>query len=100
MDRRKILTAALALGTSKVVPFLGGTPAARRAFVDEDDDLEPTWLHDAAWTGGPFADEGATSQAIIDLTPGEWVLWGGGPYPPPVALTVQEARSAAGNPEE
>jgi hypothetical protein len=49
----------------------------------------PEWYFQAEMAGGTAAFAG-TAQAIIDLTPGEWVAWAG--YPdapqPPVGLTV------------
>lgn len=49
----------------------------------------PDWLFDAVFAGGPYARAGETAQAILDLTPGEWLLWGGQSVPyGPAILTV------------
>ncbi len=49
----------------------------------------PEWYFQAEMAGGT-AGFGGTAQAIIDLTPGEWVAWAGFPGAPqsPVGLTV------------
>jgi hypothetical protein len=49
----------------------------------------PDWYFQAEMAGGTAA-FGGTAQAIIDLTPGEWVAWAGFPDAPqpPIGLTV------------
>ncbi len=34
----------------------------------------PPELHDATWAGGIYAAPGATSQVVLDITPGEWIV--------------------------
>lgn len=50
----------------------------------------PPWLYEVALPGGPYALPGQTASAVIDLTAGEWVLWGEDPGAPqaPVPVTV------------
>lgn len=40
---------------------------------EEVGDLPPE-LSEATWAGGIYADDGATSQVVLDLTPGEWIV--------------------------
>ncbi|MFN8593869.1 MAG: hypothetical protein U0031_20605 [Thermomicrobiales bacterium] len=49
----------------------------------------PLWVYQLRFAGGVYAASG-TAQAVIDLTPGEYVVWGDDPSVPltPVALTV------------
>jgi len=55
----------------------------------EGEDRPPEWFFQAEMAGGTAAFAG-TAQAIIDLTPGEWIAWAGYPDAPqaPVGLTV------------
>lgn len=48
----------------------------------------PIVAYDATFAGGVAVYEGTTGehQAVIDLTPGEWILWGGNPQAPQVPL--------------
>lgn len=36
----------------------------------------PTASFDATWAGGTFAESGQTAQVVVDLTPGEWLVYG------------------------
>jgi hypothetical protein len=67
---------------------MSGTPGAE-AGPPEGEDRAPEWYFQTAMAGGTAAFAG-TAQAIIDLTPGEWVAWAGFPDAPqaPVGLTV------------
>jgi hypothetical protein len=69
---------------------MSGTPGAEAGPPEgEDEDRPPEWYFQTAMAGGTAA-FGGTAQAIIDLTPGEWVAWAGFPDAPqpPVGLTV------------
>jgi hypothetical protein len=69
---------------------MSGTPGAEAAPAEgEGEDRPPEWYFQTAMAGGTAA-FGGTAQAIIDLTPGEWVAWAGFPDAPqaPVGLTV------------
>jgi len=50
----------------------------------------PLVVYQLHFAGGVFALPGATAQAVIDLTPGEYIVWGDDPTVPltPVPLTV------------
>jgi hypothetical protein len=65
-----------------------GTPGAE-AGPPEGEDGAPEWYFQAEMAGGSAAFTG-TAQAIIDLTPGEWIAWAGYPDAPqaPVGLSV------------
>jgi hypothetical protein len=71
-----------------------GTPSATPATDGEEggDELQeplPLWIYQMRFAGGVYAPTG-TGQAVIDLTPGEYVVWGDDPSSPltPVVLTV------------
>lgn len=50
------------------------------------------WLYGARFIGGPHAGAGERGQAIIDLTPGEWLIWSGEQTSDrPWSLTVTES---------
>lgn len=56
----------------------------------------PPWFYTTALAGGPSAAPGQTVRGIIDLTPGNWIVWGEDPSSPvaPAALTVTGDASA------
>ena len=64
-----------------------GTPGAEAG--PPEGDGAPDWYFQTEMAGGTAAFAGS-AQAIIDLTPGEWVAWAGFPDAPqaPVGLTV------------
>jgi hypothetical protein len=67
-----------------------GTPGAEAGPPEgEGEDRPPEWYFQAEMAGGTGAFAGP-AQAIIDLTPGEWIAWAGFPDAPqaPVGLTV------------
>jgi hypothetical protein len=67
-----------------------GTPGAEAGPPEgEGGDQPPEWYFQAEMAGGTSGFAG-TAQAIIDLTPGEWIAWAGYPDAPqaPVGLTV------------
>ena len=57
-----------------------GTPGAE-AGPPEGEDRAPEWYFQAEMAGGTGAFAGP-AQAIIDLTPGEWIAWAGYPDAP------------------
>ena len=67
-----------------------GTPGAEAGPPEgEGEDRPPEWYFQAEMAGGTGAFAGP-AQAIIDLTPGEWIAWAGFPDAPqgPVGLSV------------
>jgi hypothetical protein len=63
----------------------GGSPAA---MAGGEDPL--TWVYETYIAGGLAAGPGGTGQAIVDLRPGDYAVWGDDPALPipPVAMTV------------
>lgn len=61
----------------------------------------PEWIYTAKFAGGTGGASGLTLQAIVDLTPGNWVAWGDDPEASqtPVALTVTGEAAATPAPE-
>jgi len=59
-----------------------GTPVATSDEVEEVNAAgspvaaAPTASFDATWAGGTFAEAGQTAQVVVDLTPGEWLVYG------------------------
>jgi hypothetical protein len=82
---------ALLAGPSAASPeAMMGTPGAEAGPPEgEGEDRPPEWYFQAEMAGGTGAFAGP-AQAIIDLTPGEWIAWAGFPDAPqaPVGLTV------------
>jgi hypothetical protein len=50
----------------------------------------PAWYYQTTMAGGVGIGPGQTGQVVIDLSPGNWVIWSGDPAAPqaPVGLTV------------
>jgi hypothetical protein len=50
----------------------------------------PPWYYTTRLAGGPYALPGQSGAAVLELTAGEWILWGESPDAPqpPVAITV------------
>ena len=68
-----------------------GTPGAEAGPPEgEGGGRPPDWYYQTAMAGGTSAGPSQTAQAIIDLTPGEWIAWAGGPEArqAPVGLNV------------
>jgi hypothetical protein len=78
---------ALLAGPPASPEAMAGTPGAEAG--PPEGDGTPDWYFQTEMAGGTAA-FGGTAQAIIDLTPGEWVAWAGFPDAPqpPVGLTV------------
>jgi len=58
-----------------LMPAGMASPAAEEA----PDPAAFAWLYDAYIAGGAAAEPGGTSQAVVDLPPGEYVVWGDDP---------------------
>jgi hypothetical protein len=67
----------------------GGTPTGGDEGGEEMEQPLPLWVYQLHFAGGVYAPTG-TAQAVIDLIPGEYVVWGDDPTLPltPVAMTV------------
>jgi len=68
----------------------GGTPAAGGGDQGGDEQL-PLFVYQMKFAGGTMVFPGmTTTQAVIDLTEGEWIAWGDEPTAPltPVVFTV------------
>jgi len=70
-------------------PPPSGSPAAEGDNGEQDQPL-PLFVYQLKFAGGTEVFSGITSEAIIDLTPGEWVAWGDDPTAPqtPAILKV------------
>jgi hypothetical protein len=69
------------------------SPIAEASPVAEGGEEEgplPTFIYQSRFAGGTVAPAGMSGQAVIDLGPGEWILWGDDPEAPqpPVVFTV------------
>ncbi len=78
---------ALLAGPPASPEAMAGTPGAEAG--PPEGNGTPDWYFQTEMAGGTAA-FGGTAQALIDLTPGEWVAWAGFPDAPqpPVGLTV------------
>ncbi len=56
-------------------PEAEGTPAEG----SEGPGAPPPFVYDSLYAGGAFAGGGASAQAVVDLSPGEWIAWGDDP---------------------
>ncbi|HEY7034826.1 MAG TPA: serine hydrolase domain-containing protein [Thermomicrobiales bacterium] len=64
------------------------TPTATGAF--------PDWVYAATWTGGPILNAGQTVRVVVDLTAGDWYVFGvGGQAPQPVRVTAGSGTTPA-----
>ena len=66
-----------------------GTPTA-------EEEALPEWIYQATFAGGPIVLPGQSLQAIVELTPGDWVLFNDSPGAPqqPQPLTVTESAAS------
>lgn len=64
--------------------------AASPESASEEDSGPPPWYYDVYQAGGPAANPGQTVRGIVELRPGDYVVWGDDPAAPqvPTALTV------------
>jgi hypothetical protein len=67
-----------------------GAEASPAAGSDEGGGAPPLVFYEATWPGGNDAPGGASSQAVFDLGPGDWMVWNGDPEVDlaPVTMTV------------
>lgn len=74
-------------GMGQASPASGGTPSSGS---DSQGGQPPAFFYDFLLAGGAAVAPGATTQAVIDLTPGDWFAWGDDPTSPltPVKFTV------------
>jgi hypothetical protein len=81
-----------------LMPPAAASPAAEEAPADEG---FPPALYDAIWAGGVFAMPGQTVQAVVMLSPGQWLMLGPDDTMPPGMLNVSgEAGEAPSAPED
>src|SRR6478609_10381603 len=91
-----LLTAINRSTRASSVGFVGPRPGQtmqemlQLAATPEPGNGFPTFFTQAAVPGGAFVSSGATAQIVVQLTPGDWALWGGGDTdsPPPVFITA------------
>jgi hypothetical protein len=57
-------------------PMMEASPAAEGG---EEEGAPPTFIYQSRWAGGIGAPGGMSNQVVIDLGPGEWILWGDDP---------------------
>jgi hypothetical protein len=73
--------------------FAGPPPGSPAAGGEEGggggEQALPLVVYQLHFAGGVFALSGATAQAVIDLTPGEYVVWGDDPTAPQTPATVR-----------
>jgi len=84
---------AALFGPSAATPSApGATPAA------EMEGPAPAWIYQSTWVGGPIVPPGQSVQAIVNLTPGDWILLNDSPGAPqqPQPLTVTGAAASPG----
>lgn len=72
--------------------MMSATPANTEATpaTEGEGDWPPEWFYEVYQAGGAISAPGQTAQVILDLTQGNYVVWGGFPDLPqaPVALSV------------
>lgn len=78
-------------GTPEASPVADASAAAspEAGGGEEEMGAPPTFVYQAHFAGGAAGLPG-TAQAVIDLTPGDWILWGDDPAAPqpPITFTV------------
>lgn len=74
------------------------TTVISEAFTGEGGEL-PEWWSDVTFGGGAYAGPGETSQGVVYLTPGQWVVFSSNPaaVQPPQTINVASAEEAAEN---
>lgn len=67
-----------------------GSPAAGEQQGGGEEMQLPLFVYKAMFAGGAGGPGGTTAQAVIDLPPGEWIMWGDDPSAPqpPVTFNV------------
>ena len=90
---------SIGMSAADLMQFLGGiagppegTPAAGAspAAEEEQGQMLPLEVYQLHFAGGTYAPAGQTAQAVLDLVPGEYVVWGDDPSAPqkPTTMTV------------
>ena len=71
------------------------TTVISQSFAGEGGDL-PEWWSESTFVGGAWADAGATTQAVVYFTPGEFVLFNANPAAaqPPQKITILTTEEA------
>ena len=69
------------------------------ASIGAPDAPPPAWVFDATFAGAPWAPAGASEQALVLLTAGDWAVFSPAPLAP-AALTVTEGDEAAATPPD
>jgi hypothetical protein len=85
------LLAAMAIEQAAEATALAASPAASDGTaVESTDDSTPLvdWLYTMTYAGGLSVLSGETSQGVIDLSPGNWVIWADNFETQPQPLTV------------
>src|SRR3954470_16557332 len=59
------------------------------------------WLYETTFIPGPYAAAGRSGEGIVDLPPGDWLVWGGNdiPFPGPVLTVTDEGGAGKDAPE-
>jgi hypothetical protein len=60
----------------------GGAPSGDGGNGDSGNDAPPPFFYDFLLAGGVAVTAGQPGQSVIDLTPGDWMAWGGSPDAP------------------
>lgn len=80
------------IGGGGSTPPDAGAPASPPAGEEgeEGGEMLPLFVYQAHFAGGAMGPGGMTSLSVIDLPPGEWILWGDDPTAPqqPVTFNV------------
>ncbi len=79
------VTAAADLGFGGGVEFAQPVGIETDAFIElvmaPGDGMPPASIWDSVYASGVFAQSGQTARGVVDLGPGEWVVYGGGGNP-------------------
>lgn len=84
------------MGYSSATPEAAGGEAAPGE--DEGEGAVPDPYYEMRISGGVYAQPGATVYAVIDFSPGEWVLWGDDPAAPQPPVPVIVSGEAPADP--
>ena len=78
------------LPAGKTIEDLAAVFGPQMATPTSEEEAVPQWIYQATFAGGPIVPPGQSVQAVVDLTPGDWVLFNDSPGSPqqPQPLTV------------
>lgn len=81
---------------------VAATFGAQMGTPTSEEEALPQWIYEAMFAGGPIVPSGQSVQAVVDLTPGDWVLFNDSPGAPqqPQPLTVTESVASPTTMEE